>query len=119
MGIFTKVKEGLRNTKDVSAAHVFKAFLQQRFGRYGELKSLTLDSRAKQITAEVVFAGEPDSIFVYIRRYELTRSADGYYFTVKQASASKAWVNHALQDLAVDRRLPLLEKHAALLARAL
>lgn len=93
--------------KDAIASKAAQSFINQRIARYGEVRTLKLDSKNK--SAEVVCAlhGEPEPIMVRVERYELTQRDGQTFVRVVQCSANRPWLQNLLMDHGVDRDVPV------------
>jgi hypothetical protein len=93
--------------KDAIASKAAQSFINQRIARYGEVRTLKLDSKNK--SAEVVCAlhGEPEPIMVRVERYELTQREGQTYVRLAQCSANRPWLQNLLMDYGVDREVPV------------
>lgn len=114
MSFFSKVVDGLRGGKDLSASVLARKFAQERFGKYGEIRNLSLDSKAKQLRLEVHLTGETEPISVLVHRYEVVKNGTDYCVVIRDASASKTWMNHALADFVIGKQFSIPPKYGNL-----
>lgn len=93
--------------RDAIAGKAAQTFINQRIARYGEVRSLTLDSRKK--TGEVVcqLHGEPESITVRVEHYELHERDGKMFVRIGRCSCNRPWLQNLLDDFARDREVPV------------
>ena len=119
MDLFGKVKDGLRSGRDMSASMLARRLLQQRFSKYGQVTRLQLDSKNKQIHAEVLLTGEQEPLTIAVHRYEIVVQGADQCFIVREASASRSWMNHALNDFVIGRSFSIPRQYTPLVAHLL
>ena len=95
---------GLKDSLSSTAA---KSLLASRIDRYGKLTDLRIRSREKTIFAEIVLEGEEIPIAIQIERYRITGSGGEYAVVVERVSASRPWLQNLLEDLVVEKPLPV------------
>lgn len=93
--------------KDAITSKAAQSFINQRIGRYGEVRTLRLDSKNK--SAEVVCAlhGEAEPIMVRVDRYEVRQKDGQTYVRLAQCTANRPWLQNLLMDYGVDREIPV------------
>lgn len=95
---------GLKDSLTSTAA---KALLASRLDRYGKLTDLRIRSREKSISAELVLEGEEIPVTLQIERYRIIRADSGHALVVESVTVSRTWLQNLLQDLLVDKPLPV------------
>ncbi|HWL15979.1 MAG TPA: hypothetical protein VNR00_10260 [Opitutus sp.] len=93
--------------KDALTSRAAQTFINQRIARYGEVKSLKLDSRTKSGEVVCQLIGEPTPITVRIERYELEQREGQTYLRVGACSSNRVWLQNLLTDLAREREIPV------------
>jgi hypothetical protein len=96
-------KNWLKGHKDSSVSFILEKALAPKLERYGRLVRLKVDSRAKTATVEVVPKGEPNSVTIWIEKYELTEKSTGTFIVVQRASASREWLGLLIEDFLIGR----------------
>ena len=99
--------------KGVSAAA--RVWVNSKFGRYGKMLNLNIDSANKTVCAEVLPIGETAPITV-TARYEICRRDGDAGLQLSEISTSKEWINVLLQELKrTEAVIPLPAQYARLL----
>lgn len=93
--------------RDAVTSKAAQTFVNQRIARYGEVRSLRIDSRTKQVDVVCQLIGERDSISVRIDRYEVHDAGGGKVLRVERCTASRPWLQNLLNDLARGRDIPV------------
>ena len=95
---------GLKDSLSSSAA---KSLLASRIDRYGKLTDLRIRSREKTIAVELVLEGEEIPVGIQIERYRITGADGEYALVVERIAASRPWLQNLLEDLVVEKPLPV------------
>ena len=95
---------GLKDTLTSTAA---RSFIASRLDRYGKLAELRIRSREKTISAELLLEGEAVPLTIEIGRYRVIGKSGDYALVVESISASRPWLQNILQDLLVEKPLPV------------
>jgi hypothetical protein len=95
---------GLKDSLSSTAA---KSLLASRIDRYGKLTDLRIRSREKTIFAEIVLEGEEIPVAVQIEHYRIIGTGGEYVLIVERVSASRPWLQNLLEDLVVEKPLPV------------
>ena len=98
--MFTGIKDSLTS----SAA---KSMLASRLDRYGKLTDLEISSREKTIRAEILLDGEDEPVVIQVERYRIVGKSGGYALVVESVTASRTWLRNLLQDLLLEKPLPV------------
>ena len=98
--MFSALKDSLTST-------AAKSMLASHLDRYGKLTELRIRGREKTIAAEILLEGEDVPVGIQIGRYRITGKSGGYALVVESVTASRAWLQNLLQDLLVDKQLPV------------
>jgi hypothetical protein len=95
---------GLKDTLSSSAA---KSMLASRIDRYGKLTDLSIRSREKTISAELLLEGEQVPLVLKVDRYRITGKSGEHSLVVESVTASRPWLQNLLEDLLVEKPLPV------------
>jgi hypothetical protein len=95
---------GLKDSLTSTAA---KSLLASRLDRYGNLTDLRIHSREKSITAELMLEGEDVPIGIQIGRYRVIGKSGDHALVVESISATRPWLQNLLQDLLLEKPLPV------------
>ncbi len=98
--MFSALKDSLTST-------AAKSMLASRLDRYGKLTELRIRSREKTIAAEILLEGEDIPVGIQIGRYRITGKSGEYALVVESVTASRPWLQNLLQDLLVDKPVPV------------
>ena len=93
--------------RDALTSKAAQTFLNQRIARYGEVRSLRLDST--QHTAEVVchLIGETQPISVRIDNYEVRDDGGRKVVRVGECQCSRPWLQNLINDFVKGREFPV------------
>lgn len=98
--MFTGIKDSLTS----SAA---KSMLASRLDRYGKLTDLQIRSREKTIRMELLLEGEEEPVVIQVEHYRIIGKSGDYALVVESVTASRAWLRNLLEDLVVEKPLPV------------
>lgn len=101
--------------KDWLLSKALHAFLRERLSRYGELKSLAVDSRKRSIELVVRPHGEPDDVRVHVLRYSVLKQDGKCLLTIEESTASRTWMARLLEDYLHGRSFEIPPIAAAVL----
>jgi hypothetical protein len=93
--------------KDSLSSAAAKSLLASRLERYGKLTDLRIRSRDKCISAELVLEGEEIPVGIQIERYRIIGTAGEYAVVVEGVTASRPWLQNLLEDLLLEKPLPV------------
>jgi len=97
----------LRDTKNQAIAAIAKKFVNAMIHDYGEMVNLQIDSLNKTIRLEVLLKGEQESVFLTINNYTIVQQGDSFFLEFKTISASREWIDAAIQNIVIPRIAPL------------
>ena len=95
---------GLKDSISSSAA---KSLLASRIDRYGKLTDLRIRSREKTISVKLILEGEEIPVALRVERYRITGTSGEHSLVVEAVSASRPWLQNLLEDLLVEKPLPV------------
>jgi hypothetical protein len=84
-----------------------RVWFRERVGRYAELKTISVNTKAKRLRVVVSPRGDPAEIGIDVTDYEVTRERDGSYVMFKDLECSRTWVQLLLDDHLRGKRLPV------------
>jgi hypothetical protein len=93
--------------KDAIASKAAQTYINQRIARYGEVRSLKLDSRNKSGEVVCVLLGEPEPVTVRVERYEVTERDGQTFVKIGRCSCNRTWLQNLLTDFGRDREIPV------------
>ncbi len=101
--------------KDAIASKAAQTYLNQRIARYGEVRTLKLDSRNKSGEVVCVLHGEPEPITVSVLRYELHERDGQTFVKLGRCTCNRVWLENLLNDFGQQREVPVPSWAAAAL----
>jgi hypothetical protein len=93
--------------KDSLSSSAAKSLLASRIDRYGKLTDLRIRSREKTISAELLLEGEETPVTLRVERYRITGTSGEHALVVEAVAASRPWLQNLLEDLLVEKPLPV------------
>src|ERR1043165_9511692 len=111
MGLLDAIRDLAHAAKDAGSSFIVARAIAHRLQPYGRMLNLSIDSKTKKIRLEILLKGESEPVAVTINEYQVTSAGGADFFVIKQASASREWINALLQDFTIDRKLPLPAKY--------
>ena len=111
MGLLDALRDMAVAARDAGTSFVVERAVASRLEPYGRMLNLAIDSKTKKIRLEILLKGESEPVAITINEYQVTSAGGADFFVIKQASASREWINALLQDFAIDRKLPLPAKY--------
>lgn len=114
-----RLRDFLHSAKDAGVSIVAERYAARFLEPYGRMLNLSIDSRAKKITVELLPKGEQTPITVTIDEYELITLNQQTSILIKRASANREWVDALLKDFATGESIKLPEQYANTLAKIL
>lgn len=85
---------------------IIRTALNSRFGRYGKLLKLDIDSKNKTIRAEVLLSGEAEAIRVDVGRYQVQTEGRGG-LKLSRIQTSRPWLTELAAALGPEIFIPL------------
>lgn len=97
----------LNSIKDAMTAKAAQVYVNSQIARYGELTSLTIDSRNKTMELKGQLLGDTEPVEMTVNRYTLEKVGDKIFISVKEFNCSRPWLQHLLEDFMRDHRAEL------------
>jgi hypothetical protein len=97
----------LASLKDNLASMAAKSLLAGRLERYGQLTELRIRSREKTLSLDMLLAGEEREIRIEVGRYRVIGEGGKLALVIESISASREWLQLALEDFVVGQPIPL------------
>ena len=105
----------LTGLKDSAMSVALKAYLNEKFGEYGDVLDCEIDTAAARMRLHAQLHGEASPVTVSIERYEILRDAEGAFVLLHRFSSSRAWVTTLLNRLFGSKRYAIPAALGALL----
>ncbi|MGB1561976.1 MAG: hypothetical protein ACPHN2_10795 [Sinimarinibacterium flocculans] len=93
--------------KDGALGVAIKTWANDRYGDYGEIREVNVDTRAARIVAKVMMRGEREVIAVTIDRYELVEDGGKTFLKINKLTTTREWITRLLNRLLDGRRFEL------------
>jgi hypothetical protein len=93
--------------KDAVTSKAAQTFLNQRIARYGEVRTLRLDSKSKSAEVVCQLQGEPEPISIRVESYTLRQHDGGTFVELGRCSCNRVWLENLLNDFGRGREIPL------------
>jgi len=88
----------LSAAKDMITSRAAKSYVNGVIKRYGSVDELTIDSKRQRIEVMCTLIGEADAIGVTIEKYRLGQKDGKTFIQVLYSSATRPWMQTAMQD---------------------
>ena len=72
--------------------------LRSKVERYGEIRSFSLDTSAKEFSAEIELRGDPETIVVSEAHYRIESKGPQTVLILHRMKVSREWVQNLLDD---------------------
>lgn len=105
----------LARMKDGALALGLKRYLNEKFGDYGEILDVSVDTGANRLAIRAHLRGEAQPITATIDRYSLEREGDAVYVALLSFTTSREWLTRLLSRLLSGKRYKIPGAVAALL----
>lgn len=93
--------------KDAVASQAARSYVNGLIARYGHVRELKIDSRAKTVALVCELKGEADPVTVHVEAYRIVVEGDLRFVEITACSCSRVWLQNLLHDHVRDRRLKL------------
>lgn len=93
--------------KDAVTSKAAQTFLNQRIARYGEVRTLRLDSKNKSAEVVCQLQGEPEPISIRVESYELRQRDGAVFVQLGRCTCNRVWLENLLNDFGRNREIPL------------
>lgn len=105
-----------QRSKDATVGFAARVAINAKLRGIGEMTELSIDTKNKQIRLRLELIGEREPIEIDVTRYRLRSNDDrGARLTIEEATASRPWLDAALQEFVVGETFPIPPKAEALL----
>jgi hypothetical protein len=101
--------------KDAIASQAARSYVNGLIKRYGEVKDLKIDSRAKTVAVVCELLGEAEPVVVGIDGYRVENEAGNHFLEITACSCSREWLQNLIEDRVRGQRFPLPSWAAAAL----
>jgi hypothetical protein len=119
--MFAKSAQGRRHVdvftaaKDAVASQAARTYVNGLIKRYGEVRELKIDSRAKTVSLVCELKGEAEPVAIRVDAYRIVAEGELRFVEITACTCSRVWLQHLLEDQVCNRRLKLPSWAAAAL----
>ena len=96
-----------RGVKDAALAVPLKAFINDKFGQYGDVTDCSIDTKNNKLVLHALLKGERERITATIERYEIEREGEDNYIVLKNFTSSREWLALLLNRFLKGKRYKL------------
>jgi len=93
--------------KDALSSQAARSYVNGLIQRYGEVRDLKIDSKAKTVVIVCLLKGEPEPVKVCVDSYRIESEGPNRFIKIQACSCSRTWLMHLLEDHVCDRRVKL------------
>jgi hypothetical protein len=90
--------------KDAVTAAAIRRFLSGKMERYGTVRDLRFDSRARSLEIVCDLVGETEPVTVRVGSYTVEETAGQSYLRPKACTCSRPWITRLLEDYVEGKR---------------
>lgn len=109
-----KLRGAIGAVKDTGASAAIHRWLAREMADYGELLDFNFSSRNRSVAMQVLLKGESDRLTVYVDDYEVVQRDGGDFIVVKNARASREWVNAVLRNFVINKPHRIPDQYAGM-----
>ena len=104
-----------RNLKEAALEKAVVAFARSKFERYGELRSIKIDTADQSLSAEVLLKGEPEPVTISHAKYRIESKGEQKVLIISDVRISKEWAQNLLEDRFQEITIPVPDMVSSLL----
>lgn len=93
--------------KDALASQAARAYVNGLIKRYGQVRELRIDSRAKTVHVVCGLIGEAEPVTMNVEAYRIVADGETTFVEITACSCSRGWLQNLLEDQVCGRRLKL------------
>jgi hypothetical protein len=93
--------------KDALASQAARSYVNGLIKRYGEVKELKIDSRAKTVALVCELIGETEPVTMNVKAYRIVAEGELRFVEIMACECSRVWLQNLLEDQVCGRRLKL------------
>lgn len=105
-----EMKGVLSDVKDHVVCSGAKALINQKIAKVGECTHLDIDTRARIISATLLFKGESDSVKMRITSYSIMEIEGQCYAQMGGFESSRPWLTAIAKGLVVGSKIKISRK---------
>jgi len=97
----------LGRLKDIALEKGLAHFLRPKLARYGELKSLNVNTAKKSVSAEIQLLGEETPLVISNAHYRLEPEGERLFVAIHDVIVSRPWLQNVIDDHFDELRLEI------------
>ena len=109
------LRDLLGGSKDAALAFGARRVINARISRIGVVTELSIDTKTQSMHLRLQLRGETEPIDVQVKKYSLEQAGDRATLMIVEATASREWVDGALQEFVVGRSFEIPPTAASVL----
>lgn len=108
------VKGAISSVKDSGASTAIQSWLTREMADYGEVLDFKIDTAAQKGELHVHLKGEREKLTVHLNGWHLVNEGGQDYIVVKQAHASREWVNAVMRNFLIGKKHKIPSQYAGM-----
>lgn len=105
----------LQEMKDKALAVAIRTFVNERYGKYGHIEDIQIDTHRNRFTMQALLKGEIAPVTAVVEQYDFEKRDGEVFLVLKRISASREWLSNLLAELATGKQFKLPGALAAIL----
>lgn len=93
--------------KDALTSKAAQSYVNQRIARYGEVRTLRLDSSKKTVEVVCQLIGERDPVTIRVSQYEVIETGGNKFLRIGACTCNRPWLENLLNDFGKGREVPV------------
>lgn len=93
--------------KDALSSQAARSYVNGLIKRYGEVKELKIDSKAKTVDVTCALLGEREPVTVRVENYRITNAGGKSFIEITRCTCSREWLQNLVTDQGCGKRLEL------------
>ena len=93
--------------KDALSSQAARSYVNGLIKRYGEVKELKIDSKAKTVDVVCALLGEREPVTVRVENYRIINEGGKSFVEITRCTCSREWLQTLVADHGCGKRLEL------------
>lgn len=120
MSVINNIKNKFIGIKDSILSLLLKKYINNLIDEYGEMVNLSIDSKNRKVSLNLLLKGEKENILVDIEEYEVIKKSDRTFIKFKRISSSREWIetlvsNRIIPNYAPNNKFEIDSKYASII----
>jgi len=108
------INDFLRGSKDAMIAAGVRSFFNSKYGRFGQISDVSVDTSKREIRVRLELIGESTPIEIQVTNYSIQQQDTRTTLMIGDAIASREWITELLRELVIGRTFVLPERAAGM-----